>query len=71
MTQGNILVTKWSVFSEDMKSPLADTPLPTHLIRIIQYNTGLAGEERESGEECTKLASDLLLSLLVGGKKIH
>ena len=54
--------------SEDMKSPLADTALPTHLIRIIQHNTGGAAEETEGGEECAKMASDLLLSLLVGGK---
>ena len=54
--------------SEDMKSPLADTVLPTHLIRIIQHNTGEAAEETEGGEECAKMASDLLLSLLVGGK---
>ena len=54
--------------SEDMKSPLADTALPTHLIRIIRHNTGVAAEETEGGEECAKMASDLLLSLLVGGK---
>ncbi|XP_076458299.1 rap1 GTPase-GDP dissociation stimulator 1-B-like isoform X2 [Babylonia areolata] len=53
---------------DDMKNPLADGCLPSHLIRIIQYNTGPAAEDEDndSCEECVKLASDLLLSLLVG-----
>ena len=56
--------------AENMKIPLADGPLPTHLIRVIQHNTGLGPDESQSREECIKVASDLLLSLLVGGKEL-
>ncbi|KAL8600638.1 hypothetical protein ACOMHN_030294 [Nucella lapillus] len=52
--------------NEKIKGPLADSSLPSHLIRIIQYNTGPVTEESDCSEECVKLASDLLLSLLVG-----
>ncbi|PVD39459.1 hypothetical protein C0Q70_02090 [Pomacea canaliculata] len=48
---------------ETMRNRLAEGSLPSHLVRIIQFNSGKGSQDRE---ECVKLSSDLLLSLLVG-----
>lgn len=56
------------VIAEDdkLKQPMADSSLPSHLLRIIRYNTEHNAELPSNAEECVRLAADLLLSLLVG-----
>ncbi|XP_048256916.1 rap1 GTPase-GDP dissociation stimulator 1-like isoform X1 [Haliotis rufescens] len=54
--------------SDKIKDTLADTSLSNHLIKIIQCNTGRSDDD---SLQCVKMASDLLVSLLVGDKSME
>ncbi|XP_041362294.1 rap1 GTPase-GDP dissociation stimulator 1-like [Gigantopelta aegis] len=54
--------------SDKMKEKLANTSLPNYLIRLIQTNTGRSAAE---SQQCVKMASDLLVSLLVGDNSME
>lgn len=60
--------------SEPVKNELADGALPAHLLQVINSHSGHGdpgsrakeGDTEDKTDDCVKLASDLLLSLLVG-----
>ncbi|XP_021361623.1 rap1 GTPase-GDP dissociation stimulator 1-like isoform X1 [Mizuhopecten yessoensis] len=53
---------------DDLKDILADTNLSSHLIRIIQSNTGRLDD---GSQQTVKMASDLLVLLLTGDKSME
>ena len=56
--------------ADTLKLPLASGSLPNDLVSIIDHNSRQAvdGDEGNCADECTRLASNVLLSLLMTGQ---